>query len=199
MKLWVRFQLCRPRCSLSIWGCARGLVLWESTVRSEIVLMLPFCKFTDRRRVISELVECTKLLLNTIVDDHPSLTAPSLKSPFLPPGWLQTILFFSHEDRSWLVSTLTHPHWAWKYIAYPALSPQPRLWRQQVIGITNPDRTQGTGTDHEGRDNTSQAPVRHRSEEPPELCTKLLSLLLMLLSSLDSHRVVIAQSVQGGA
>jgi hypothetical protein len=124
LKLWVRFQLCRPRCSLSIWGCAGGLVLWESTVRSEIVLMLPFCKFTDRRSVISELVECAKLLLNTVVDDHPSLTAPSLKSPFLPPGWLQTILFFSHEDqtRSWFVSTLTYPHWAWKYIAYPALA-----------------------------------------------------------------------------
>jgi hypothetical protein len=79
LKLWVRFQLYRPRCSLSIWGCAGGLVLWESTVRSEIrrvELMLPFCKFTDRRRVISELVECTKMLLNTVVDDHPSLTAP---------------------------------------------------------------------------------------------------------------------------
>jgi hypothetical protein len=71
LKVWVRFQLYRPRCSFSIWGCAGGLVLWDSTVRSEIELVLLFCKFTDRRRVISELVECTKMLLNTVVDDHP--------------------------------------------------------------------------------------------------------------------------------
>jgi hypothetical protein len=97
--------------------------------------------------------------------------APNRHSPILTGH--NTIIFFAHDDQTRVMVGLnTH--------SSPSSWEVPRLTRTSasatfVATASHRYHTSGIsqGTTKDG-DNTSQAPVRHRhrSEEPPELCTK---------------------------